>query len=225
MPDKSESTGLATYTDLLSPSASHAPPLPADCQMAYLAAGTSDTLLKGKPHSLVMPRIVHLLLVLTAVALSGCGFVPEKVPLTDPRLAPMLRAIAAVDRASLGFTPIATNADVRLESRPRAGYDAMLHISSSTSRTIAFRKDGDGYRWIGEQEIHVGPKTYTTPDGPYHEEIVISYELERIELGATGVPLHQVFVSYNGEDARHTQRYNLTLDDVRPILAEWKQKL
>ena len=171
-----------------------------------------------------MLRIVHLLFVLTTVALSGCGFVPEKVSLADPRLAPMLRAIAAVDRASFGFTPIPTNAEVRLESRPRAGYDAMLHISASTSRTIAFRKDRDSYRWIGEQEIHRGPKTYATPDGTFNEEIVISYELERITPGATGVPLRQVHVSYHGEDTRLAHRYNLTLDEARPILAEWRQK-
>lgn len=171
-----------------------------------------------------MPRIVHLLLVLTTVALSGCGFVPEKVSLTDPRLAPMLRAIAAVDRVPFGFTPIPTNAEVRLESRPRAGYDAMLHIYAGTSRTIAFRKDKDGYRWIGEQEIHRGPKTYTTPDGTFNEEIVISYERERIDPGATGVPLRQVHVSYHGEDTRLVHRYDLTLDEVRPILTEWREK-
>jgi hypothetical protein len=171
-----------------------------------------------------MPRIAHLVLLLTTVALSGCGFVPEKVSLTDPRLAPLLQAIAAVDRASFGFTPISTDADVRLESRPRAGYDAMLHIYASTSRTIAFRKDTAGYRWIGEQEIHRGPKTHTTPDGTFNEEIVISYELERITPGATGVPLRQVHVSYHGEDRRLAHRYDLTLDEVRPILAEWRQK-
>lgn len=176
-----------------------------------------------RPFSRVMLRIASALLILTTAALSGCGFVPEKVLLTDPRLAPMLQAIAAVDRASLGFTPIATNADVRLESRPRAGYDAMLHIYSGTSRTIAFRKDTAGYRWIGEQEIHKGPKTYTTPDGTFNEQIVISYELERITPGATGVPLRQIKVSYAGEDGRLVHRYDLTLGDVKPILAEWGQ--
>src|SRR5678815_2132119 len=160
-----------------------------------------------------MPRSVRLLFLLITVELLGCGVVPEKVSLTDPRLVPMLRAIAVVDREVLGFTPISPNSDVRLESRPRDGYDAMLHIYANTRRTIAFRKDKDGYRWIGEQEIHKGPKTYNTPDGPSNEEIVISYELERIDPGATGVPLRQVYVRYHGKDTRLAHRDNLTLDE------------
>jgi hypothetical protein len=172
-----------------------------------------------------MPRIVHGILLLITVALWACGFVPEKVSLTDPRLAPLLQAIEVVDRAALGFTPIVTNSDVRLESGPRAGYDAMLHIYAGISRrTIAFRKDGAGYRWIGEQETHKGPKTYTTPDGPSNEEIVIKYELEHVHPETSGVPLHQVHISYRGEDTRLAHRDNLTLDDVKPILAEWRQK-
>lgn len=49
---------------------------------------------------------------------------------------------------------------------------------------------------------------------------MISYELERIDPGATGVPLRQVHISYLGEDTRLAHRYNLTLNVVRPILTE-----
>ena len=101
----------------------------------------------------------------------------------------------------------------------------MLHIYASTSRTIAFRKDKDGYKWIGEQETHKGPKTYDTPDGPSNEAVVISYELERSDPEVTAVPLRQVHVCYHGEDRRLARRQNLILDEVRPILAEWRQKL
>jgi hypothetical protein len=94
--------------------------------------------------------ITQALLALSVVLLSGCDLGPGKVSLSDPRLRPMLQAIAAVDRAALGFGPIPTNAVVHLDGRPRAGYDAMLHIStpalhSGIHRTIAFRKTASGY--------------------------------------------------------------------------------
>jgi len=172
-----------------------------------------------------MSGIIHLLLALTVVFLSGCGFVTGKVSLSDPRLAPMLQAIAAVDRGPLGFTPIPTNAVVYLDRRPRAGYDAMLHIytpalHAGIYRTIAFRKTATGYKWISEQEIHPGPRTYIQSGHTAHEWIVITYETESI----TGRTPGKLEVGYNGPDSRIANRHDLTLDEVRPILAEWSQK-
>src|SRR5471030_1534578 len=119
-----------------------------------------------------MRRIAPILLGLAAVALSGCGLGPKPFSLSDPKIAPMLKAMAAVDRAAMGFTPIPTNANIRLEMGPRSGYDAMLHIYAATHRTIAFRKTSEGYQWIAEQEIHYGPKMFTTVDGDTQEHIV-----------------------------------------------------
>lgn len=149
--------------------------------------------------------------------LASCGVLPEKVSWSDPRLAPMLAAIAAVDRASLGFTPIDRSSIVRLESDPRAGYDAMLHIEGRTSRTVAFRRNAGGYEWIHEQEIHTGPKTYESPDGTLDEQIVVTYERQRISGHEPG----KLHVEYWGEDPRLPANQPLTLDQVRPILAEW----
>ena len=157
---------------------------------------------------------------LTASVLSGCGFVPEKVSPSDPRITPMLQAAASFDRATYGFTPIPTNGDIRLESRPRAGYDAMLHFYGDTSRTIAFRKMPDGYKWIHEQETFTGPNLYTNVDGVFHEEIVLTYGIEPTS-GHTANKLH---VEYWGDDARLTSnRYDLTLTQARSILEEWGQ--
>jgi hypothetical protein len=153
------------------------------------------------------------------ILLASCGFVPEKVSWSDPRLAPMIKAIDAVDRASLGFTPIDSKATVRLESRARSGYDAMLHIDGGTSRTIAFRKTADGYKWIHEQEIHTGPKSYTTLDGTFREQIVITYETERI----AGRAPNEIEINYFGEDARLAGGRPLTLVQIAPIIAEWKK--
>jgi hypothetical protein len=105
-----------------------------------------------------MRIIFYAIVLLAVIVFSGCGFVPEKVSLSDPRLIPMLDAIAKVDRASLGFTPIPTNAIVRLESRPHDGYDAMLHIDGHTSRTIAFRKTASGYNGLVNKKATQGQK-------------------------------------------------------------------
>ena len=79
-------------------------------------------------------------LTILVLVLAACDLVPEKVTWNDPRIVPMFKAIEAIDRSSLGFTPIQLNATVSLESRPRAQYDVMLHVYGDTSRTIAFRK-------------------------------------------------------------------------------------
>jgi len=173
-----------------------------------------------------MPHSIHLLLAVTVVFLSGCDFVTGKVSLSDPQLAPMLQAIAAVDRAALGFTPIPTNAVVHLYSRPVAGYDAMLAIYDTPAlhtgihRQIWFRKTATGYRWILEQEIHPGPKTFIQSGHTAHEWIVITYDTESL----TGHPPGKLCVGYDGPDSRIANRKDLTLDEVRPILAEWSQK-
>jgi hypothetical protein len=136
----------------------------------------------------------------------------------DKELAPLRQAAAAVDRASLGFTPLAPKATVRLEG-PSNTYDAMLHINGKTRRTMAFRRTANGYEWIHEQEIHTGPRQYTTPDGTFYEEIILTSETERV----SGVPLNQVDIDYHGADSRLVNRHDLTLAEVMPILAEWEK--
>ena len=159
-----------------------------------------------------------LLLVVLMFVLVACDFVPEKVSWDDARIAPMLKAIEAADRNALGFTPIQRNATVSLENRPRVQYDAMLHIYGDTSRTIAFRKNGNEYKWISEQEIYTGPKTYKTVDGTLREQIVVTYGIESV----SGHEPKKLHVEYWGEDTRLAGRQNLTLKKVQPILTEWK---
>jgi hypothetical protein len=159
----------------------------------------------------------HLIAFCITALLSGCGGYPP-TSISDPRLAPMLKAIAAVDRASLGFSPIPTKADVQLEEGGRAPYDAMLHIYADTSRTVAFRKTADGYRWIAEQELHYGPKSFTNVDGTFQEYLVVEYQIERVN----GIPTNQIHIDYQGQDVRLTNRDNLTLSFIKPIFEEWK---
>lgn len=76
-----------------------------------------------------------------------------------------------------------------------------------------------GYEWIGEQEIHTGPRTYSSVDGTFKEQISITYEIQHV----SGAPLNQVSVHYYGDDPRLAHR-TLTLTDVKPILQEWHQE-
>lgn len=92
----------------------------------------------------------------------------------------------------------------------------MLHIYSKTSRTIAFRKDGNNYRWIGEQETFQGPKQYTSVDGTFYETICLNYDIEPV----SGFPINQLGISYFGEDPR-LKKSTLTLEEIKPILKEW----
>jgi hypothetical protein len=151
--------------------------------------------------------------------LVGCGFIPQRVSLSDPRIKPLLDAVAAVDRASLGFTPIRADVNVTWERRPRRDYDQMLHIYGRTSRTIAFRKAASGFRWIGEQEIYTGPRTYESVDGKYREQITVTYEIEPV--ATHGYPLKQLLITYHGEDPRLRKPIGLSWDEIRPILREW----
>jgi len=95
----------------------------------------------------------------------------------------------------------------------------MLHIDRPTSRTSAFRKNAGGYEWIHEQEIHTGPKTYESPDGTLAEQIVVTYDREPISGHEPGKP----HVEYQGKGPRLPANQPLTLDQVRPILAEWER--
>jgi hypothetical protein len=170
--------------------------------------------------TVVFKRFGLTFTVMALATFSGCnpgGPPPKTVSLADPRIAPMLRAMESVDRTSMGFTPISTNADVTLEGQS-SNYDAMLHIYAATHRTVAFRKIADGYRWISEQEIHYGPRTCRDVDGPFQEHIVIEYQLEPVN----GIPTNLLSISYLGCDARFAKRNALTLEDIKPVLAEWK---
>jgi hypothetical protein len=105
-----------------------------------------------------------------------------------------------------------------LEEGGKAPYDAMLHIYADTSRTVAFRKTSDGYKWIAETEEHYGPKNYTNIDGTFQEMLVVEYQIETVN----GIPTNEIWVSYYGDDSRLAGKEPLTLAGIRPILEEWK---
>jgi hypothetical protein len=147
----------------------------------------------------------------------GCGLIPEGVSQDDPRLKPMFDAMARVDRGAMGFTPIARDAEIRLEWGRGRTYDAMLHVYKKTSRTVAFKRAADGYEWIGEQETFKGPKEYTSVDGTFNEAITITYD--RVPI--SGFPINTIAINYRGEEPELASPRLLSLDVVRPWLKKW----
>jgi hypothetical protein len=170
--------------------------------------------------------IQTLFLVLTVLFIGGCGKIgcamPESVEHNDPRLTLLWKAIEdRTDRLSLGFTSINKDAKIKLEI-PGGGlldnkaYDAMLHFyCKKTARTIAFRKKDDKYVWIGEQEVFYGPKQYTTPDGTFNEEIVMTYEIERV----SGYLLNQLDIYYRGPDDLWKE---IKIEEALPLIKKWE---
>jgi hypothetical protein len=117
--------------------------------------------------------------------------------MADPELGPLLQAMTSINRTALGFTQISPESTVYIE-RPEHGgaYEVMLHISNTTRRTIAFKKAGNGYRWINEIEGHDGPGPFTMPDVVSRETISITYQTEPL----SGVPVGRTVIQYTGDD-------------------------
>ena|SRR5690554_4739267 len=155
-----------------------------------------------------------------SLLLANCGYFPEKIKYNDKELKPLLKAVSKINRESMGFTEIEKDAQIRLErnSKNEKGYDKMLHIYGSTSRTISFKlKENNDYEWIGEQEIFEGPNEFKTPDGIFNENIILTYEKSPI----SGHQLNKLNIEYRGESKLLTNKENLTLENIRPILKEW----
>lgn len=161
-------------------------------------------------------------LCLLTLFLAGCGLVPQKVSVTDPEVQSLFSQSRIFPRENYGFSPLPTDnkTDIRIQRHSRGAYDVMLHIYSGTSRTIAFRRTENGYRWIHEQESFQGPKTYNSPDGHLREQIVLTYETEPVSGGNNNA----LTINYFGEDKRLSGHRNISLSEIKPILDEWGYK-
>ena len=170
---------------------------------------------------------VHWVVLVTLISNLNCGLIPERVSHDDPRLRPMFDAMARVDRRAMGFTPIEDGANIRIEWVHRnsdsilglgpKSYDAMLHVYGKTSRTVAFKRNGNGYEWIGEQETFEGPHKYDSVDGTFNEAITVNYD--RVPI--SGFPINTIAIVYRGEESELAGAQHLSLDAIRPWLKKW----
>ena len=135
-------------------------------------------------------------------------------------LIPFMEATKGVDILSLGFAPLPTTGNLSLElpSNSSREYDAMLHYYPDPTHqiTVGFKRVGGQYRWISQQEMHLGPRVIATPHGPQKEYLVLEYQIEKVN----GVATNKLVISYRGDDPR-LQNESLTLEEVQPILKEW----
>jgi hypothetical protein len=187
-----------------------------------------------------LSHIRHFALVLAAVSLTGCDSSTgiSVASLSDPRVAPLLQAMAASDRSSMGFSSVPSNAVVYLINPPlprRRDADIRMFdteaLYQDVYRYVQFRQTATGYVWEFEMEVHPGPKTFFQSGNTdhqwhtAHEEISISYDT----TGSSGVTPNKVHVRYHGptdlfSGSRLPDGKDLTLDEVRPVLEEWRQK-
>ncbi len=144
--------------------------------------------------------------------------------LTDEPVKPFLQAINQSNRLSLGFSPISSEAQVTILDRGTTievyfTIEPIMGWGASRNWDIDFVKTDDTYKWAGEHESYAGPHR--------NENIYISYYTDAISTGdyithAGRLPSDTLVVEYRGPDPRLTKP-NLTLDDIRPVLAEWKK--
>ena len=101
-------------------------------------------------------RLSISVLVLVCSAVTSCGVVPEKVSIDDPRVTPMLEAVAKVDRQALGFSPVSRDAS----------------FTSSAARAMAMTS------------CFEGPRKYKTVDGEFLESITLTYDKVAASVGS-----------------------------------------
>lgn len=134
-------------------------------------------------------------------------------------LRPFREAAGRSDRDGYGFGPFPTEGDVRLEEgkAESTGYEILLHVGGKRLlREVAFIRDNSGaYRWIGEQEVHEGPREYDTEDGRHREFVAITYA----EKAMRGWPQGSQ-VEYRGPDAA-LMTQNLSVEDARALIERW----
>lgn len=157
------------------------------------------------------------------LAVAACSLDTHNADLADPEVA-AFADMYRIDRAPLGMTPVPRTGAVRIEysttsGAASAGYDAMLHIYGATSRTIAFERVDSVYKWLGEQETTYGPREFDNVDGRFREYIVVTYS----RRARPGQP-EGLRIDYGGEDSVLSHRFPLTLDDIRPVLAAWRNR-
>ena len=157
-------------------------------------------------------------LAIVVVSSTPLGAQPVPLAIDDARLAPLLRAAEQFDRKRHGFTPLPTGGPMSLDGTASDGrYDAMLHCTDRPYRTIAFRREGVGYRWVGEQQSFDGPRVDKTVDGLLRESITLTYDIEPV----SGAPVHRLHVSYWGLNDPFGGVDEPGVEDARRVLRAW----
>ncbi len=174
--------------------------------------------------------IIALIIGLLPLFVCGLPLILPKPPpptptplykLADESIKPFLQAINQSNRLSYGFLPLPVDAQVMIYDYGSEVNVAVFSGSKvfvnqyenwecgDTEWDISLVKVDNVLKWTGESEYHVGPNRY--------EGITITYY-----TNPKVVHPNTLTVKYKGEDLR-LKEPNLTLEDIRPILAEWEK--
>jgi hypothetical protein len=127
-----------------------------------------------------------------------------------------------VDRPALGLRPLPAEAKINIrllsgQATVDEGCDAIVNVWDGSVRQSAFfRRVGEKFEWIGEQEMYFGKETVKIPNGVSSETITINYFVEPTPKSQKGFS-----VKYLGSNPQLVSKQSLELDDVRPELAKW----
>lgn len=150
---------------------------------------------------------------------TGCGLFPQEISLDDPEVKELLLAAEKFPRQAYGYSRLPTDSNTRIfiSRRSNPSYDVMLYVKGKSNKTIAFQKTVNGYIWVHEQEIFEGPNTYDHPDGTFQETISLTYETQKV----AGTYKDGINIIYCGDDPRLSKKWDLSPNDVIPIIKEW----
>jgi hypothetical protein len=141
----------------------------------------------------------------------------EGIALSDPRLADF-SDLLEVDRKGLGIPPLPPAADVVADRGLRGPCDAILQVYSKyQQRGIGFRRVDGTLKWIREQVVVYGPRTYTTADGTFEEHLTFTCEQSRVADSKK----YSLTIDYSGPDETLRRRADLKPGDVAPLLDQW----
>jgi hypothetical protein len=144
--------------------------------------------------------------------------------ISDPKLKPFVEALNTSKRESLGFSPITDQDRIEIDGAIGTGDIRLNAYNELSSHNIQFKRTGNGYVWIFEQESFTGPEKWVDSDAATWEEtIMLQYQTEQIDGG----PVNDLMVDYTGHDPRltnHSQNWYLSnnVQVVQPVLDEWR---
>ena len=176
-------------------------------------------------------RIISIAILLVGVCLAiyvGRAFVPTEFwlnlrpsyQLGDEKLEPYKHAITDINRASLGFTPIPTDAKIKILNN-QEGYvycpDVELYIPDLPFKRqhICLEKVGEVYVWYKEFEVYLGPEEWDT--------LWFAYSSTSGVLGGVDDEPYVLIIEYRGPEDPRYQNKDLSREDVQPIIDEWRR--
>ncbi len=194
-----------------------------------LAVGAAGTIATFRQRRAIRFAFAAILIFGFGVAVYvGRSFVPKEFwlrfrpsyQLTDRELVPYLYVIERFGTRNQGFTPIASDAQVKI-LLDQEGYvscpDVELYIPDLPFKRkhICLENVGGHLIWFSQYEVYLGPERWDT--------LWIALSSIPNVLGHPDTDVYELVIEYRGpEDPRYSFS-SLTLDKVRPIISAWHE--